>query len=173
MANIERVIIGLVLTGFTVTAGYAQPLGSPNLEAGLAGRTDVVFFTDFESEDWTQAWEGFGHKQNMRLVNNRLSKHLDRDFSGKALEISVHKGEHYGLSGKFVFKDKLGYEPEELYVRFYTYYARDFGDREGSQGYRGGKQPAYHDHHVYLDNLVITTGARAGRYTPLSTVRND
>lgn len=286
-------LVGLL---FALTVpGYAQSLGSSELEAGLRGRPDVVYFTDFESADWTRDWEGFGHKQNMRLVDSGASEHLHEDFSGKALEVSVKKGEFYGLSGKFVFKDKLGYEPEELYVRFYTYYAKDFGDREGSEGYRGkapgfdgtygvegwggkpntdgtkgwscrgasnggaqadgvgfgyysyavktgtynygrtlryrkpipygqwvcveqylklntpgkkdgiarawidgepvfektdylwrntdklkiysywldyyrgGKQPAYHDHHVYLDNLVIATGQRAGLYTPPSS----
>ena len=64
------------------------------------------------------------------------------DFSGKALEILVRKGEHYGLSSKFVFKDHLGYEPEELYARFYTYYAEDFGNQDGREGYRG-KSPGF------------------------------
>ena len=32
--------------------------------------------------------------------------------------------------------------------------------------YRGGKKPACHDHHLYLDNLVIATGKRPGLYTP-------
>jgi len=61
---------------------------------------------DFESEDWTKDWNGFGHKQNMRLVESQLSEHLGKDLSGKALEILVKKGEHYGLSGKFEFKEQ-------------------------------------------------------------------
>ena len=30
--------------------------------------------------------------------------------------------------------------------------------------YRGGKKPANHDHHIYIDNLVIATGKRIGLY---------
>ncbi|NQV32715.1 MAG: hypothetical protein HQ515_08480 [Phycisphaeraceae bacterium] len=278
--------------------GYSEPLGSPDLEVALRGRTDIVYFTDFESQDWVKDWAGFGHKRNMSLVTSQSSEHLHKDFSGKALEVFVKKGQFYGLSGKFIFKDTLGYEPEELYVRYYTYYAKDFGDQAGSEGYRGkspgfdgtygaegwggkpnsdgtkgwscrgassgrsesdgiqlgfyayevqtgsyiygktlrfdkpiqpgkwycveqyiklntpgrkngiarawidgqqvfektdylwrntdklkiysywvdyyrgGKQPAYHDHHVYLDNLVIATGKRVGLYTPAPSAQS-
>ena len=31
--------------------------------------------------------------------------------------------------------------------------------------YCGGKQPANHDHHIYLDNLAIATGKRLGPAT--------
>ena len=137
--------------------GYSEPLGSPDLEIALRGRADIAYFTDVESEDWVKDWVGFGHEQNMSLVTSRSSEHLHKNLSGQALEVFVKKGEFYGLSGKLVFKDKLGYEPEELYVRYYSYWV---------DCYRGGKQPAYHDHHVYLDNLVIATGKRVGLYTP-------
>ena len=126
---------------FTVTS-FARSKGDPDLEQALKGREDVVYFTDFESENWTKDWDGLGHRQNMRLVDSVTSEHLHENFSGKALEISIKKGEHYGLSGKFVFKDKLGYEPEELYARYYTFYAENFVDREGSEGYRG-KSPGF------------------------------
>ncbi len=138
----QRRQFAITLLWVLSTTGYADPLGSPDLEEGLKGRQDIVYFTDFESEDWGKDWSGFGHTQNMRLVDSQSSKHLHEDFRGKALEVSIKKGEFYGLSGKFVCKDKLGYEPEELYVRFYTYYAKDFGDQDGSQGYRG-KAPGF------------------------------
>lgn len=133
-----QAIILILLT----TCAYGQPAGSPDLEQALKGRDDILYFTDFESENWVQDWAGLGHRKNMRLVTSRSSEHLHEAFSGKALEVCINKGQHYGLSGKFVFKDKLGYEPEELYVRYYTYYAEDFCDRPGSQGYRG-KSPGF------------------------------
>ena len=39
--------------------------------------------------------------------------------------------------------------------------------------YRGGKKPAYHDHHIYLDNLVIATGKRVGLFTPPMTASTN
>lgn len=32
--------------------------------------------------------------------------------------------------------------------------------------YRGGKEPANHDHHIYIDNLAIATGGRIGLIKP-------
>jgi hypothetical protein len=141
MGGKQRIVLLALLMVF-FRAGHAKPLGSANLEAALKGRADIVYFTDFQSVDWIKDWAGLGHRQNMRLVDSRGSEHLDENFSGRALEISVRKGEHYGLSGKFVFKGKLGYEPEELYARYYTYYAKDFSNQDGSEGYRG-KSPGF------------------------------
>jgi len=106
-------------------------------------RTDLVYFTGFESEVWTNGWKGVHkHRKNMRLVDSKTSEHLDKDFKGKALEVTIEKGQHYGIACELPFKEKLGHEPESLYVRFYTYYANDFGDRRRSEGYRG-KAPGF------------------------------
>ena len=72
----------------------------------------------------------------MELVNIQTSENLAKDFKGRALEITIEKGPHYGIACKLPFMEKLGHEPESLYVRFYTYYAVDFGDREKIQGSR-------------------------------------
>ena len=142
MINHRCVMCILAVVSICIAIGLAESLGSPDLEAALKGRDDIVYFTDFESKDWTRDWGSFNHQENMRLADSRSSEYLHEDISGKALEVSVKKGEFYGLSAKFMFKEQLGYEPEELYARYYTYYAEDFCDQEGSEGYRG-KSPGF------------------------------
>eukprot|EP00112_Aurelia_sp_Birch-Aquarium-sp1_P010135 Seg21789.1 transcript_id=Seg21789.1/GoldUCD/mRNA.D3Y31 product="hypothetical protein" protein_id=Seg21789.1/GoldUCD/D3Y31 len=106
-------------------------------------RSDIIFKTGFESRTWLRKWENTErHADNMRLVNSKRSEHLDKDFKGKSLEITIKKGQHYGVECRIPMKKLLRKEPEQLYVRFYTYYAKDFGDRPGSIGYRG-KSPGF------------------------------
>ncbi|TWU36038.1 alpha-L-fucosidase [Novipirellula artificiosorum] len=137
-----------VLSVFVVLAAlghvqlHAQTDETLNLERGLVGRDDLVYFCNFETDDWSEDWSGFGHRKNVRLVDSNLSEHLTSDWDGRCLEVEIRKGEHYGASGKLLFKKHLGYEPEELYVRFYTCFAEDFVGRDGSEGYRG-KNPGF------------------------------
>ena len=116
--------------------------GQPHVEPIPAGRTDIVFSTDFESDKWTKRWTRFTHAENMRLVDRESAAHLKTDLDGKSLEVRVPKGEHYGVSGKLPLKSFLGYEPEELYSRFYLNFATDVLNEDGKQGYTG-KAPGF------------------------------
>ena len=78
----------------------------------------------------------------MRLVTADSAKHLKREFDGKALEVLVPQGEHYGASGKLRLKPLLGHEPEELYSRYHVYFAGDVMNKSGRQGYTG-KAPGF------------------------------
>lgn len=142
MTKFKYIIIALAAVMLSFTNISAKHKGRKDIESGLKDRNDIVFFTDFETENWNKDWDGFSHKQNYRLVNARSSALLNSDFSGKALEIVIKEGQHYGMTGKFRFQKQLGYEPEELYVRFYTYFAEDFTNRDGQVGYTG-KGPGF------------------------------
>ena len=113
----------------------AQHIGSPNIEYDLTDRDDIIYFTDFESESWGDDWDSYNHRENTKLVNTDAVASMV-PFHGNALEVTIREGEHYGTSIKFMFNKKLGYEPEELYVRYYTCFADDW------PGYHG-KAPGF------------------------------
>ena len=54
-----------------------------------------------------------------------------------SLRVHVEQGGHYGISLAFPFKKRLGYEPEEVYFRYYLRFADDWTPR------RGGKLPGF------------------------------
>jgi len=56
-------------------------------------------------------------------------------LDGKALRIRVDRDGHYGLSLQYRFKKRLGWEPEEIYFRYYLRFADDWNPK------RGGKLP--------------------------------
>jgi hypothetical protein len=56
---------------------------------------------------------------------------------GRALRVHIEQGGHYGLSLAFPFKKHWGYEPEEVYFRYYLRFADDWTPR------RGGKLPGF------------------------------
>lgn len=97
---------------------------------------DVVFRCDFESDTWYKEW---GLSQAPARVAT-VGADAERKFTphdGKALRIRVDEGGHYGASVQFRFKDQLGYEPEEVYFRYYIRLADDWSPK------RGGKMPGF------------------------------
>ena len=98
--------------------------GSGALEPGLVGRSDIVFFTDFESRNWASDW---GFRGDDRT--DTVAEDPDRQFKplmGKALRIRVDRGDHYGTSISFDFKRRTGSEPEEIYWRYYLRFGEDW-----------------------------------------------
>jgi hypothetical protein len=114
---------------------HAQKTGGGALEPELKDRDDILYFSDFESDTWIEPWDATAQKVNMRIVDPQETGRAE-PFSGKALEIKVVEGTHYGSAHQFFFKKHLGYQPEEMYARFYCCYAEDFS------GY-GGKGPGW------------------------------
>ncbi len=123
-----------VLTSFggqnPAERGLAAKYPSDN---GIEKDPDVILFTDFESGQWHKHWSG-GRGKTVRVViedNERSFQPLQK----KALQIKVLKGEHYGASIEYKFKDKTGGEPEEIYFRYYLRFGNDWNPA------RGGKLP--------------------------------
>ncbi|MFC1762583.1 polysaccharide lyase [Planctomycetota bacterium] len=111
---------------------------SGTLEAQLKGRSDILYFSDFENEDWHHGWTASNESdnaKNLRLVNMGTEGPI-KSFEGKALEVTIQKGSHYGIDTKFDFKEHLGVYPEEMYARYYCCYA------DSMPGYHG-KSPGW------------------------------
>jgi hypothetical protein len=103
---------------------------------GQGARSDVWFHCDFDSDAWVSQW---GLKKAPERVD-LVSADPERKFEplrGKALRVRIDRGGHYGLSLEFPFKKRLGYEPEEVYFRYYLRLADDWNPR------RGGKLPGF------------------------------
>lgn len=93
----------------------------------------VIATTDFESDDWRRMWTG-GKRDTVSIAPITGSFALGPSKNA-ALSIKVPKGEHYGASIHYQFKDQLGVEPEEIYFRYYLRLGEDWNPE------RGGKLP--------------------------------
>ena len=120
--------ISLAMCAFMILG--VIPSAAAEKEPALADRADILYFTSFESGDWITAWSDTGQRDNYRIAEP------PQPFDGKALEIRIQKGGHYGIAPHFRFKDHLGEYPQEMYARYYIYLADDW------HGY-GGKAPGW------------------------------
>jgi len=102
-------------------------------DEGIEKDPNVILFTDFESDEWHKHWSG-GRRKSVRVVIEDKERSFE-PLQNKALQIKVRKGEHYGASIEYKFKDKTGSEPEEIYFRYYLRFGSDWNPR------RGGKLP--------------------------------
>jgi len=107
---------------------------SKNLEPGLRERSDILFFCDFESDNWYQEWGAARRDIHGETVAFDKSRKFE-PFQEKALRIRVDQGGHYGISLQFRFKEQIGEEPEEIFFRYYLRFADDWNP------IRGGKLP--------------------------------
>jgi len=108
--------------------GSEEPAnGGYSTEPSTAG-PNVIIFTDFESDVWHKHWSG-GKRETVSVVAEARSEPSNAGFrskpavggqslQNKALRIKVPKGEHYGASIEYEFKERMGSEPEEIYPRF-------------------------------------------------------
>jgi len=88
--------------------------GSCNLEAGLAGRTDLLLFEDWEASNWMTHWTSIGNSGNTIAVTTPV-------FAGaRSVEVRVPTGQHDGASLNFTFKDVGLADPNEIYFRYYV-----------------------------------------------------
>ncbi len=119
------------------TVGVCQETSqkdSKNLEPGLRGRNDILFFYDFSSDNWHQEWGAIRKDAHTETVAFDESRKFE-PLQGRALRIKVDQGGHYGASLQFRFKEQTGEEPEEIYFRYYLRFADDWNPK------RGGKLP--------------------------------
>jgi len=104
----------------------------PNDE-GIAKDPNVIIFTSFESTDWQTQWSG-GKRKTVSIINNDKERGF-LPLQNKALRIEVPKGEHYGASIQYRFRERMGSEPEEIYFRYYLRFSSNWNP------VRGGKLP--------------------------------
>lgn len=128
----------MCLPSLVISAGRATP-GGRGLAAkyigdeGIEKDPNVIVFTDFDSDGWRRHWSG-GRRATVSVVTEDKERSFE-PLRGKALRITVCKGEHYGASIQYVFEERMGSEPEEIYFRYYLRFGNDWDPR------RGGKLP--------------------------------
>jgi len=131
-------LAAICLTPAVISLG-GQASGERGLAAQYAGDEgiekdpNVILFTDFESGQWHKYWSG-GKRKTVRVVNEDKERSF-QPLQNSALQIKVSKGDHYGASIEYNFKEKTGSEPEEIYFRYYLRFGSDWNPR------RGGKLP--------------------------------
>ncbi len=94
----------------------------------------TIFTCNFEDADWHNAWGVENLPRNVSLVEEDDALKF-KPHSGKALKIRVEKDGHYGTSFGYDFKEQIGFEPEEIYFRYFIRMADDWSAE------RGGKLP--------------------------------
>jgi len=102
-------------------------------DKGIAEDSDVMVFTDFESDTWQEQWSG-AKRQTVSIVAQDEAQRF-ASLQNRALCIKVPEGQHYGASIQYEFKKRLGREPEEIYFRYYLRLGDDWNPL------RGGKLP--------------------------------
>jgi hypothetical protein len=101
-------------------------------EPEFATRPDVLLVCDFENDDWWTAWGSRRQPVNTELVG----KEKALGGKGKSLQVTTPRGEHTGTSFAFKFRERLGAEPEEIYIRYYLKF-----DADWKHATSGGKLP--------------------------------
>lgn len=110
---------------------------------------DAVYLVEsFETDDWKDNWTLISNEDKLTIVESNLNEKFE-PVAGKALQVEVPEGEFYGLDLKYLFKEEIGTDVEEVYLRYYvrfgdTWKANDNGKLPGiagtytSESYRGG-----------------------------------
>jgi len=102
--------------GAALWAAEGPPPGAPVSEPGLEGRSDVVWFEDFESPDWKRHFTRVGE-------NAELTDDPGIVFGGRrSLVVRSTRGEH-GSVGASVYAPG-GFE--KLHVRYCIYFPKEF-----------------------------------------------
>jgi len=99
----------------------------------ILGDPDVLFFADFESEDWADAWSYAGG--NLQPVAADPQRGF-QPFRGKALRVKMAEGTNTAMNVTFKLRRVLAEEPEEIYFRYYLRLGSDW-----NQTVEGGKMP--------------------------------
>jgi hypothetical protein len=111
-------------------------MGSPRSGEAPSRPSDVIFHCDFDSGEWFKEWRLAKPPERVDLVSEDSNRKFE-PLHGKALRVRIDSGGHYGLSMAFAFNKRLGYEPEEVYFRYYLRLADDWDPRHG------GKLPGF------------------------------
>ena len=114
-----RLVPALVLLALSVTYMNAQsdssspPAGEPGfMEKPLQARTDILFYSGFETDPWQEAWKmawGPSPSTNVTIITGRKA------FSGRSLRVRYPAGQIGGDSACQWFTPfaRLGLEPRE------------------------------------------------------------
>ena len=104
-------------------------------DQGISDNDNVVFATNFESDNWQEEWTQAGQPKVIDTVSADAERKLE-PFQGKALRVRIAKGSTGALNTLFKFRNETGAEPEEIFFRYYLRLADDW-----NQTLQGGKLP--------------------------------
>ncbi len=94
----------------------------------------VLLSCNFEQNDWWRRWGLREHPRNTSVVSV-LGPHGGSD---RVLQVVVRQGEHMGTSFAYKFRQQLGEEPEEVYLRYDIMF-----DEDWRHATSGGKLPGF------------------------------
>lgn len=120
--------IAMVAAGFWA---FAAPHGEPQ----LAHRQDILFTCDFESPEWYREWGLDAPEPGSETVSSDPALKFE-PFQGRALRVRVPEGGNLGSNLRYVFSERIGFEPEEIRFRYYLRLADDWNPVS-----QGGKMP--------------------------------
>ncbi|MCU4675544.1 hypothetical protein N7931_07830 [Catenovulum sp. 2E275] len=63
-----------------------------------------VYETSFENDDWQEGWS-IGENSHIKIVQENHTE-LFEPFNGKALQVTLPKGQHYALNAHYYFENK-------------------------------------------------------------------
>lgn len=105
-------------------------------DRGLESDPNVILFADFEAFDWASKWTKIDQDPTTTVPVDRAPKLKFQPLSGKAAQVSLLKGTSLGMGLLYKFAEELGYEPEEIFMRYYLRLADDWNPT-----LQGGKLP--------------------------------
>lgn len=118
---------------------YSEPIlglaTNFNMDVGITGHTDVIFFTGFESPAWQSEWTSVDYIGAGTTLSNDPPR-LFEMFQGKAARSSIPSGGNAGMTLSYNFQPETGQEPEEIYFRYYLRFANSW-----TPDVEGGKLP--------------------------------
>lgn len=101
-------------------------------DVGIANHPEVHFAMGFESPEWGDGWSyGTGAGTLTRVLEDPGLQF--EPLLGHALRVEIPQGNNTGMSVGYEFADKLGYEPEEIYFRYYLRVADDWSTEDGGK----------------------------------------
>lgn len=105
-------------------------------DRGIGDDPDVIFATGFERADWASEWTRAEPKDRIDTIGDDGHFEKFQALQGKALRSRIAKGTTTALNTIYKFDDEVGYEPEEIYFRYYLRLADNW-----NQTVQGGKLP--------------------------------
>ncbi len=104
-------------------------------DRGISQHPSVLLCCDFESAAWAQQWTHAAPKEMIDTVDRDAPRKFE-SLQGKALRSRIAEGSHTALNTLFKFAKETGFEPEEIYFRYYLRLGDDW-----NQTTQGGKMP--------------------------------
>ncbi len=109
-------------------------------DLGIGSDNRVLFFDDFDGPKKIELWGKRSQRieAQARFDESAVDSEDSHLTSGKALEVTIKKGNNRGMNRRYKFKDNGFDEPEEAYFRYYLRLSNDW-----NSDLSGGKLPGF------------------------------